>query len=451
MLASCVSAQPTTTAVKPVRKYAAVSIWDGPNACQTAPSYYGPHYGGQLCGSQPIPTPALNQERRDFNFGMTSKAITGPTFVHGYSMPSPVSATNRYIGINDTEGRHFALDLVTGDSTRIPITSNAPLWDAANDDIVYYPSGTVWYRHSISTGASSVVADLTGRLQAIANGGSTHLSSDNWTAFWSEPDHQICAMDFGNGKTYCADYTAPETRSDRVGWDFIDYSMVSDVDLGSGQRYVMLMSSPACGIWTVDLSNGVLKFLARGGENPAYQGFYQPKANGDGHCDPGEYCLNAPHGDLTSIGGTQYFVTYVETSTTTCQRDLVALPIAAGENMVAKRITLAPLAFCSSPFEWPDVHVGCSPRTGACVASTETTNPAPYGNQIMLVQDLDHVIKLGYHYSRQTATDDYWFQARAAISPDGRYIVYDSTSGQPDEGNGFSHEQVFLVPLTRKN
>lgn len=433
-----------------VRKYATVSILDGPNACQPAGSFYGPHYGGQLCSVPAIPIPLLKQERRDLNFGMVSVAITGSTFVHGYSMPSPASATNHYMGITDDEGRHFALDMVTGAHMRIPITSSAPLWDSLDDDMLYYPSGSIWFKYSVAKDASNVLIDLTGKLQTISNGGSTHISSDNWTAYWSEPDHTVCALDFNSLKTYCADYMAPETRSSVLGWDFIDYSMVSDVDTGSGQRYVMLMASPSCGIWTVDMKNGVLKFLARGGENPKNQGFYQPNGNGDGRCDPGENCLNAPHGDLATIKGIQYFVTYAEMASVPCERDLVALPIAAGENMVAKRVTIAPLAYCSSAYEWPDIHVGCAAKTGACVISTETVGAAPYGNQIMLMQDLDHLVKLGYHYSQGIGSDNYWFQPRAGISPDGRYLIYDSNSGQADEGTGMSHEQVFLVPLTRR-
>lgn len=437
---------------KKPRPYATVSVLDGPDACQPGSSYYGLHYGGNICSVPQVPPGTPGTWFRDLNYGGSVTALTPPgeTWLHGYSLPSAFSATNRYVGVTDTNGNHYALDRVSGSRQRVPGNAATIFWDAANDDWLYYPNGRQWMRYSVSTGSSIVIADYSSKWTGnIQNGGSTHLSSDNWTAFWSNEDHLVCALDFTAQRTYCADFQAPETKSDKLPFDFIDYSVVTDVDAGSGKRYVMMMSAPALGGWSVDMAAGALHFEFRGGENPASQGFNQPTGNGDGLCDPGESCLNAPHGDATSIGGIQYFVTNVEMASTPCQRDLVALPIAQGAFMVARRTTILPLAFCSSLYDWPDIHVGCAGKTGACVISTETRGPSPMGNQVMLMQDLDHVVKLGFHHSQSVGSDTYWFQSRAGISSDGRYIVFDSNLGQPDQGNGFSHEQVFLMRTSR--
>jgi hypothetical protein len=439
----------------PRGKFAAVSVLDGPDACSPVaiPQSSELQVGGQLC-FQP-PSPSGLTPFADFNFGGVSQPLTPPdkTFVHGYSLPSPISAQNRYVGVTDPAGNHYALDRITSAMVRIPGPTAAPMWDAANDDWFYFLSGSQVMRHSMTGGVDTVASDFTGKLTSLSQGGSTHLSSDNWLALWSEPEHTVCAVNLANGTQYCADYLAAETRAAVVPFTFVDFSMVTDIDTGTNKRYVMLVAYPSLGVWSVDMAGGKLHFESRGPEFLGSQGFNSWGAgNSDSICDPGENCLGAPHGDAANIAGRQYFVTYADTAGAgggSCERDLVAYPIAAGIDMITKRVLIVPMAYCSSAYDWPDFWVGCSPRGAGCVVSTASSGVAPYGNQLMFLRDLDHVIKLGFHRSQARGSDSYWWYPRAGISPDGRYIVYDSNLGRADEGNSMSHEQVFLMRTGR--
>lgn len=428
-----------------------ISVLNGPDACQPVlrPFSSQPHVGGQLCQVPAAGSVPLGGRLVDFNFGGTAVALTPPdqTFVHGYSLPSPLSATNRYVGVTDTDGRHWALDRTSGAHIRIPGDSAAPMWDTSDDDVLYYlaPTRTQILKHSVSSGVDTVAAEFAGIAQHINNGGSTHNSSDGWTSVWSEPDHLVCAVSLANGAHYCADYLAPEVRADAVPFNFIDYSVITDIDLGTGKRYVLLMAAPSLAVWSVDQANGRLVFETRGPELLNAQGFNNPKGNQDGVCDAGENCLSAPHGDADMIDGVQYFVMMIDTAGEPCERTLVALPIAAGAAMVTKRVTVATFGYCSSAYDWPDYHIGCAPRTGACSISTTTNGAAPYGGQVLVMRDLTHLVKLSFHHSAPSGGDTYWYFPRAGISADGRYIVFDSNMGQPDAGNGFAHEQVFIM------
>lgn len=439
----------------PRGKFAAVTVFDGPDVCMPVAIPFSSelHVGGQMCSPGAVPSGLV--PFTDFNFGGNSVPLTpaDKTFVHGYSLPSPISAHNRYVGVTDPAGNHFALDRTNAVITRIPGGNAAPMWDAQNDDWFYYLAGPQVMRHAMSGGAETVTSDFTGKLTALSNGGSTHTSGDNWLAAWSEPEHTVCAVDLNSGKQYCADYLAAETRAAVLPFQFIDYSMVTDIDSGSGKRYVLLVAYPSLGVWSVDLAAGKLHFETRGPEFLPAQGFNPGSAsNRDSICDPGESCLNAPHGDMANINGRQYFVTYADTGGGgggSCERDLVAFPIAAGVNMITQRVLIVPLGYCSSAYDWPDFWVGCSPRGAGCVVSTVAKWPGPYGNQIMYLRDLDHAVELGFHLSQNRGSDSYWWYPRAGISPDGRYIVYDSNLGRADEGNGMAHEQVFLMRTGR--
>jgi hypothetical protein len=449
------SYESTAVAASQTGYSAAVTTWAPISGCTDgiAPWPFLTHYGGQICQVPTQPPVGTSGSFTDLNMGGVSTAATPPTrtFTHGYSLPSPMSANNRYLAISDPNGYHYVIDRTaqTFSSIRVPGPNAAPIWDPNDDSVFYYLSATQILKFRIGSSNSTVWLDYTGRFDSIQNGGSAHQSSDGWTTFWSPNQHQVCAVDLVQAHTYCADYASAEANTPNIGYAFIDYTATTDIDRGSGKRYAMLLAHPALAVWSVDLPRGTLKFEYRGPEMPASLGFNNPRGNGDGICDPGEICLNNPHGDATSIDGVQYFITAVDTAYIPCERDLVALPIAQAGNMIARRTTIAPMAYCSSVYEWPDYHVGCAPRTGSCLISTLSRSPSPYGNQLMLLQDLAHLVKLGFHHSELRGSDDYWYSPRAALSPDGQYVIYDSNFGQPDEGHGYAHEQVMIMRTER--
>src|SRR5579864_797652 len=97
-------------------------------------------------------------------------------------------------------------------------------------------------------------------------GGTGDLSADNWTAFLALDQHQVCAYDFNQLKTYCTDYTAPNPQN-HVGWEFIDYVLVTKgKDIDTNKRYVLVMAMPAAGFFSVNEQTGKLDFEFRGPE-----------------------------------------------------------------------------------------------------------------------------------------------------------------------------------------
>ena len=106
------------------------------------------------------------------------------------------------------------------------------------------------------------------------------MTADYWLAFWVPGQDKVCALDIRNVRTYCATYSAPHPMS-RVGWvkndDNADFVMITKgVDRTTNKRYVLLMTNPALGVWSVNVARQRLDFEFRGPEDPEHPG------NGDG-------------------------------------------------------------------------------------------------------------------------------------------------------------------------
>ena len=140
-----------------------------------------------------------------------------------------------------------------------------------NDDAYYLIAGAQNHKAHAFDQYDSVVVDYAGRFSDINSGGSSETSKDNWLSFWSEKEHNVCAVDLNTARTYCADYQATNPNN-RRGWDFIDYSLITKgVDSVTGKRYVFLMAAPALGAYSVNLSTGNLDFEYRGPENSIFR------------------------------------------------------------------------------------------------------------------------------------------------------------------------------------
>jgi len=243
----------------------------------------------------------------------------------------------------------------------------------------------------------------------------------------------VCVLDIDAVKVYCAKYTDPQPDS-RVGFSFIDYSMVSKAPDVNGKRYVFLAANPAAVMYSINREAGRLDYEYRAPEHPDSLG------NKDGICDPNERCFGAPHADLMAgADGRTYLVHFDDFSATTagtCGRYLVVREVA--ERL--RPIRVMHLFKCGGVEPWASGHFGCAKRASACAVSTDTTalaDPlaltpplkATYEGESMLLRGTAfgwEFLRAGKTRSQRFTTDSYWSTPRTAISPNGRAQQHDS-------------------------
>ena len=429
----------------------------GPNFCQANYGYTVPAFctaPGELpLGSFPIPQ--INGFYIDPNFGAHVRPLTDGTIdsVHQYSAPSALSAAGKYAFLGSLDGHTRIVEVATG-NILADVTRSFDLWAAywspQDDDVLYgvgpSSAGTQIIKYQVSTARKSVLVDYatdSHHFTYITNGATGDLSADNWAAFFAPNEHQVCAVDLNLVKTYCTDYTAPNPNN-RVGWDFIDYALITKgKDIDTNKRYVLMMASPAMGVYSVNEQTGVLDFEFRGPEvlAPVQGG---GRGNRDGVCDPGEYCLGNPHADVFADNGRQYLVTDIGVDLPACEADLTSLQISKGLQMLSAvesgggRKVLFKLYNCG--LTWSSFHVGCTRSASAlCVISIDTPEPdlpnqirdgrSPFDSEVMVMRGNGvEVRRLAMHRSVQT---EYWDQPRACISQDGGTVMWDSNFGHP--------------------
>jgi hypothetical protein len=441
-LAGCISVLGLSRADSAV----VVTYGSGPNFCGTAAGYLDFPFCTPV-GDIPLggfPVPGIGGSYTDANFGGTVRIMTGTPYIHPYALPSPISAHNKYLHVLQRDTfRSTMLDLASGATAfdNVPFAGGMHVWDAFDDDVYYRIEGVRIVRHTLSTNSDSTVVDYSGRFSFINAGGSTDTSKDNWVSFWAPNEHNVCALDLTAGTTYCADYLAANPDS-RVGWDFIDYSLITKgVDSVTGKRYVLLMAAPAMGAWSVNVSTGQLDFEFRGPEILEIS-----HSNLDGICDAGEPCISAPHADvMEDSDGKQYLVT-TKGNEDPCELDLVTYAISKGRFLINDEATgggrhrVINLANCGT--NWPDYHIGCAKSSPYCVVSfyddtlrnlfdlLTPFNTDPHRNQIMVMRGNGQEVRiLATSHSVLFAEDSYFPQARAALSNDGAWLVFDSDYG----------------------
>ena len=430
-----------------------ISYPSGPKGCSFAAGYQDPPFctvpNEAPLGKFVPPPPGGSYV--DYNFGGKVTLITGPGNIHPYSLPSPFSAHNKYLVIREEQsGNSHIVNAVSGAIVypNVPFSGSGRFWDAYDDEVYYYVGGTNIVKYTLNTKTTSPIVDYATNgynFTKIVTGGSSDTTKDNWMAFWAPNEHKICAVDLSSARTYCADYTAASPNS-RVGWDFIDYAMLSKgIDSRTNKRYVLAMATPAMGAWSVNLKTGNLDFEFRGPENPDVPG------NGDGICDPNESCLSAPHSDtMEGSDGKQYLVE-LKGANSPCELSMVALDLSTGVNLwkpisqSGGRNVGMKIAKCGDV--WADHHIGCAKSAPYCVLSTmtgmyqkagDTTTPipaVPHRDELILMHGagLDFT-RLAMSRSVQYADDSYWTQVRAALSNDASMVAFDSNFGNSTPG-----------------
>jgi len=426
----------------------------GPNGC-TQPAGYA---DAATCGvpNQKPPgdftPPPTGQSYVDPVFGARITMLAGPTARHAYSNPSPFSANNKYAAIIqvDPSSRAETVNLVspaTGAVLHAAVDTdyNSMLWDAADDDLYYFLSGSTVRKHDLRTRRTTTLVDYSRsphRITLIRNGGTGDTSRDNWIAFWAPNERQVCALDLVKVASYCASYASLP----RLPIATIDHVLISKgVDRDSGKRYVLVMGKPAILVYSINPSTGRLEFEHHGPEDVERGG------NQDGICDPGEACLRDSHEEtFEDSSGLQYLVMPWE-MINSCELSVVTLQLNKGIDML-KPVELGggfrrPLRLFRCGTVWTDVHVGCAKAAPYCVISTianfhaqlrdpsdtKPIPPSPHVAEIIIMRDNGTAIRrLAHHRSvlfKNEEASGYWSTPRAAISGDGSLVVADSNFG----------------------
>jgi hypothetical protein len=409
--------------------------------------------------------PAAGTLWTDPNFGGAVRLLADTITHHSYSTISPFSNSGKYVGVKLATTGTSILEYATGKvlDTGRPgnITASGIYWDAVSDDVYYHLTDAKVMKYTISKRKNEVLVDyaVTHGFTQITAGGTGDVTGDNWLAFTAPAQGQLCALDIGNLKTYCATYAAPHPDS-RVGWDFLDYPMMSKgVDSGTGKRYVLLVARPALGVFSVNFAAGTLQLEYRGPEL---------RGNGNNICEPGETCLATTHADtFGDSDGRQYLVRSADISSP-CSRVVAAHELAKGVllNRAAAegggRHDLMRLNVCGDASLWVSIHVGCAKRAAACVVSTDYPGAArdaadlttplrrgPFTSEVFAIRGRGiEVRRLAQTRSVKFITDSYWSYPRAAISPDGAEILFSSNFGKPGQQRSVAVATAFgtIVP-----
>lgn len=419
-----------------------------PKTSVSSPSYLAPGLPMGCVGidlsvcyppaSEPSPSPGFSYQ--DYNLGGTVQVLLPAN--HQYSSPSAFNVSGRYLHTLDLAGYSAIVDSATGGYVRAPgsgVPYPDPRWSSLDEDLMYFISPSVIYTYRVSTGKTAKYMDYGGRFTAMSSGGTGDLSGDDWMVFFSQPEHTICAVDLPKKADYCVDYLAPSPNN-RVPVNAIDYALISKgVDSKSGLRYVVLLAAPSAAVFSVNVGLRRLDFVFKP-ELPDGSMVGRPGGNRDNVCDPGETCLETPHGDIFEDSDRQqYFIMSFgredySVSPPICDMTLSTIRLNAGldmlrpESLGGGRRDVMVLAHCGGE-TWFSGHVGCARLKPYCVISTDSPTIAqngtsPYWNELLVMKG--NGVELRRIALHRSAVLSYWDQPRASISASGDRVAFSS-------------------------
>lgn len=435
------------------------SYASGPNYCE---DYNG--LGPILCdvpGEYPLGSfvpPGLGQSYTDANFGSAVRIMATPVSNHDYSSVSAYSANSKYVLVWDrTANRHKILNAQTLEQVTETVTSGArdKRWDPLDDDIIWYID-CKWdsalqkticqkiYRYSISQNTHTLVLDMGAgfyNLPNLGTGGDSNISKDRWWATLTDEGeiHKACAIDLVNAKAICSDYrvTHPDNR---VPWDYVDGVRISKgKDSETGKRYVQVTALPGSAFYEVNEAAGTLDFIGKFAQDDA---LYSTgvKGNADGICDAGEPCLGSGHSDfLESQDGKQYIV--INTGGDPCGMHIAALRFAAKNKIFVPDSAgggnhrIMTIDYCGD-VPWSYYHASCAMHEPYCAMEiyamppdfpTTVRTKSPFSGEIVVIKNMgEEIRRVAMHRS---VPYEYFEQPRASISPDAKYVMWDTNFG----------------------
>ena len=385
----------------------------------------------------------------------SGKRVVLPISVHQYSGISPLSANNDKLHFFDLGGHTQIVRFPTSRTIADPAPYVEAHWDNVDNDLMWLIGlGGGHSKNRIETWRPSTkryktVIDYTGRFTSISTGASTDITYDDWEAFWAQEEHQVCAVDLKASKTYCLDYNAPDPRNKAGQTSAVDYVTITPRDSKSGVHYVLLMAStPGMAVFSVDEKLGTLRWELRPEIVPPLMGSNRVPQNNDGNCDPKEPCVTTPHGDVfIAPDGQVYWASQVGIDGDLngdgvhhCEEGEGLMRLNAGARMMLLERLGGGFRYFTAykcGQNWSSNHFGCARWGQICVVSYDSP-PLPPGSTMVTPRqediwllDLNGESKIG----NSNSSNDYWSQARAAMSMDGTIILYDSDYGT----HGASH------------
>ena len=394
-----------------------------------------------------------------------------------YSTPTALSAHGKYTfllgrkGVPECDGGWTCLVETESGKLVKAFTGNqdwGQWWDSASDEVYYQVKNkTQIVKTDLSTGADSVVLDLTGKpgIESIWVGGTGDLSRDNMVAFisvypvtakndraWAAQSAVCLARLDGSGSYWCSlPFEQIEAPVKPVPAE-VDFAMLSKgVDSTTKLRYIVVEN------WghIFSFDGSAVKFEGLAPELPDAK--YWSKGDGDGACEAAEKCFGDPwdHMDTVELpDGTQAILSKYEQEKPLYLNSLAIYPLrevvnaAKDPTLLKEGVTFIKLASGTG------THWGCARNTSVCVVSisspvrdpgdyTSILDPGPYGfNLIHLDMSAWPAVQARRHWHGSVAwkmangAPDYYALPKASISADGVFVAGSSNFGEDSQADG---------------
>lgn len=413
-----------------------------------------------LCDFPGVVPPIPGGHYFDPVFGSRIQTIARRAF-HHYSIQTPVNRDSSVVLVNRCDGP-AALLMSSGQAvwTKISVSLGETRWSRIDPDVFYALKGRMVVRGNVRTRVLEDYIDLTQAPYSLTTnpdtGGNSDIAKGDYTAFYELASRRICVIHLPTKRGKCIAIDHPravervpvQTFRPDTGFDL---NIAKDFDVETGKLYIVLYANPVFAVYSLDADPATFDFDFRGPETPTdFESASVTNINGNGHCDPGEKCLQLSHNDLGfDSTGRQFIVpslvyrncvvTYsvMELS----KKHLMATPRAAGGGRydIPHKIE-----FCAGNGVWTYAdHVGCASDAPYCVISIEYAFPSngrpapngtePFYSELFVFKDIGQEIRrVGMHRSTmdlRNSGDSYWDQPRPAMSPDGKDVIFTTNFG----------------------
>lgn len=324
---------------------------------------------------------------------------------HDYSSVTPVSVNDSYILLRRGCCGYYVSDLKGNVVADMRLSNSAePRWSVTDSNTFYYHTSNQLRAYNVLSRTSVLVKQFS-QFTTINFAGKSDSKGD----ISDDGDHMMISDGGSNVFLYTisTDTMSPIFNAGGTGYDYWDVTPNNNV-------IVRWLTSGTARYQGIELYDSNMNFLRQ----------------------------VTPYGSHGDVGrDTNGDEVYVLDSSPDKQT-------ACGNSAGVEKIRLSDSTrTCLLKFGWWNevLHIGVSSRAGIAILSmTDNNNPGTaysftlpanwqslwykYANEIIMLR-LDHTLvqRLAHHRS---IIAYYWAQPRAAVSRDGRYIVYDSNFGQ---------------------
>jgi hypothetical protein len=386
--------------------------------------------------------PAKGQSYTDPVFGCKITRVTDAIAMgwveatHFYNTVTPFNADDSYLFlygsapiIVDSSG-----NVVVSESNMPATNSSIEVWDTTNPKVFYYTNGNQFIKGTISgtppnaTVTPTVLATFTQYSSAVIPG-DMDISNDGLHIWLTN------ALDMG-GNQYTAD-VFPVTLNAGNG----NATSAAMGTVMSGVTYHKLQIVPNNGVSVEGNGNRTIY-------NPNGTVYEVPGGGTNAHTDWGV----DGSGKMVATS-----IWYAGTSQNGCPSgwgySLLDLASNSVRLCLNDGIQNGGNASHNSARDTAAGHwiVFSDDDSGSCPSSSywcfnNPTNMSGWGlytGEILIWDDLGNTVRLAHHRSR--SDENYWAQTRAAISRDGKYIVFDSNYNQSNTSSGTNYTDVFVI------